>query len=115
MGGEFFTRLRQFDVDHVAELILRVVGYSDDDGIAFDAHPFMVLAVVKIFWNVCHDAPKIFQVADLRFRSLFITYAFRTRPMPAVRTACGSGRLNLFVRPLGYFCSESTARYRRRF
>src|SRR5258708_38353178 len=81
MGGEFFTGLRQFDIDHVSELVLRVISDPNYGGGAFDTHPFVVLAVVKILWNVCHDAPQSFQGADLRSRSLFITYAFRTRPI----------------------------------
>src|SRR6185312_15771673 len=37
--------LRQLDIDDVAELALRVVGDADDDGVALDADPLVILGV----------------------------------------------------------------------
>jgi hypothetical protein len=54
VSGEFFVGFRQLDVNHVSELVLRVIGDPDNGGVAFDTHPFVILAVVKILWNVCH-------------------------------------------------------------
>jgi hypothetical protein len=57
VGGKLFAGLGQFDIDHVSELLLRVIGDPDHGCVAFDPHPFVVFAVVKILWNVGHDAP----------------------------------------------------------
>src|SRR6185312_2647183 len=37
--------LRQLDIDDVAELALRVVGDADDDRVALDANPLVILGV----------------------------------------------------------------------
>jgi hypothetical protein len=71
VSGEFFVGFRQLDINHISELVLRVIGDPDNGGVAFDTHPFVILAVVKILWNVCHFAPKKFQF----FRLLFSEFA----------------------------------------
>jgi hypothetical protein len=57
VGGKVFAGLWQFDVNHVSELLLRVIGDPDYGCVAFDTHPFVVLAIVQIFRDVGHDAP----------------------------------------------------------
>src|SRR5258707_13105546 len=55
LGDVVFAALWQFDVNHVAELILRMIRNPNYRSIAFDAYPFVVFAVVQIFRNVCHE------------------------------------------------------------
>jgi hypothetical protein len=51
------ARARQLDIDHVAQLSLRVIRDADSGRVALNPHPFVIFTVVQIVWNVRHDAP----------------------------------------------------------
>src|SRR5262249_30408874 len=65
VGCKLVTNLGQFNIDHVAQLFLRMIGDSDHRAVAFDSDPFVILTVVQTFGNVCHGAPKKISDCDL--------------------------------------------------
>src|SRR5262249_23016613 len=65
IGGKLITGFGQFNIDHIAQLFLRVISNSNHRSVAFDSDPFVILTVVQTFGNVCHGAPKKISECEL--------------------------------------------------